>query len=715
MEKKEYFSDVLIADGNARDGDVSTISYRTGMLVYEESFKDGHLVGRGWNGSGFIPFYDGRVDVRRGTFGKDAFLIEIDGQELISGWELVGTEVKENSKPVSTMPRPFDRHVIVTLKNKIRPVTVKVHTGLDGTPVLTRWLEITNDGKADAAIAQVSIWSGALLESRDWRNHLNEGTALYSLGYMHPANQLYEGDFRWVDLTDRRQTVEGRAFRNRHRHPMFVLRNNATGEHFIGQFAWSGGYAFEFDLEQESSEALIKFKAGLSGPAPQRVLAPGETVTTPEMHMGMVFRGLDEAVQSMIDHQRRSVLMAQPRGRGCWIESGIGPEIEITEEEVWHALDSAVKMGAEIFFYDASWYSPPNQSWGPTVGDWTVNRERFPKGLKPFADFCHEHGMLWGLWMESERFGRDSKIIKEHPDWQLRDYRGEFVGGMIDLTKPEVAKWMEEQIANVIEENHCDFFRLDHNVHGVGALQLDGYVENYFWRYNEALYGIHTRIRERFPNVVYENCASGGGRTDMGLVRLFSHTWVTDWQIAPRAFTITNGMTMALPPERVSRLVGGQTSFRASECEFQWRLLLFNQPNLSFLTPRGAEVNPQLLGQMKHYIDIYRNFITPWMPQSRIFHHTPVAETPEPKGWGVIEMDSRNGKKGICGLFQLSSPSEPEYLLRMRGLDASLKYKVTFDNSRQTCEVDGFTLVTQGINIRLEGALTSELLLFEAM
>ena len=87
----------------------------------------------------------------------------------------------------------------------------------------------------------------------------------------------------------------------------------------------------------------------------------------------------------------------------------------------------------------------------------------------------------------------------------------------------------------------------------------DGYVENGYWRYYEALYAIYERLRARFPDVIFENCAGGGGRTDIGMVRRFSHTWVTDWQIAPRSFTITNGMTMALPPEYVDRLIGGQS------------------------------------------------------------------------------------------------------------------------------------------------------------
>jgi len=69
--------------------------------------------------------------------------------------------------------------------------------------------------------------------------------------------------------------------------------------------------------------------------------------------------------------------------------------------------------------------------------------------------------------------------------------------------------------------------------------------------------------------VIFENCAGGGGRTDIGMVKRFGHTDVTDWQIAPRSFTITNGMTMALPPEYVDRLLGGQSGQTTAEYDFQ--------------------------------------------------------------------------------------------------------------------------------------------------
>ncbi len=694
------------------------ITYRTALTVYEESLTKGRFVGRGWDGSGTIRFYDGRLDPQQHPTPQ-AFWLEMDGQLLASDWEWAGIETADEITP----PGNPAQHVVITLKHAVRPVTVKVHTLLDGTPILTRWLEVTNTGTQPAALAAAFSWSGVLQKTARWKTLLAKtDAALYSVGYFANVHWGNEGDFRWFDLPNAGYEIDGRYRRDRHRHPWFVLRNNATGEHFVCQLAWSGGYSFQFDLDADlgtmDNAAQLFFRAGPDAPAPQRVIAPGETVKTPEVHLGMLFGDLDASVQAMHDHLRRSVMYPQARSRGGWVESGIGPEIEITVDEVHHAIDAGADVGAEVFFIDASWYAPPKSDWWSTVGDWDVDLTRFPGGFKPFRDHVHQRGMLWGLWMDAERIAKKSRVAIEHPEWVSHAYDGEKrLGDLLDLTNVAAARWMEGQITRVIEQYECEFFRLDYNVGGLGMgahTLRDGFVENGYWRYYEELYAIYDRLRARFPQTIFENCAGGGGRTDIAMVRHFSHTWVTDWQIAPRSFMITNGMSMALPPEYVDRLVGGQTGYIAADYDFQTRLLLFVRPSVSFIYPKGAKPNPNVIERARHWTGLYKNFVRPIMNTGRIYHHTPVAAGPDPRGWGILELDARDRSRGICGLFQLAAAEQPEYLLRLRGIDVSKRYRVTFDNSGQTCELDGYTLARQGIPVRLEGALTSELLIYEA-
>ena len=395
------------------------VTYRTGLVAYEESLSKGRFVGRGWNGAGFVNFYAGRLDPDQHSTPQ-AFWLEIDGQLLISDWEWVNFEQIEEERPHSASPQPYQIHTVVTLKHALRPVEIRIHTGLDGTPVIARWLEITNTGEHPAALAAACPWSGVLQQVDRWRMHLpDRESPLYSIGYMDNSHWGNEGDFQWHDLPQAGYRIDGRYRRDRHRHPLFVLRNNATGAIFFGQLAWSGGYSFDFDLDADQGTtdqaARLFFRAGPDAPAPQRIIAPGETVRTPEMHLGLTFGDLDDAVQAMHDHLRSSLFLTQPRGRGNWIESGIGPEVEITVDWVHSAIDAAADIGAEVFFIDASWYAPPHGHWWSTVGDWEVDRQRFPDGLEPFRRRVHEKGMLWGLWLDAERIGADISV------WSTRD------------------------------------------------------------------------------------------------------------------------------------------------------------------------------------------------------------------------------------------------------------------------------------------------------
>lgn len=269
----------------------------------------------------------------------------------------------------------------------------------------------------------------------------------------------------------------------------------------------------------------------------------------------------------------------------------------------------------------------------------------------------------------------------------------------------------------MISSNELEFFRLDYNVDASiqGQNANNGYVEHYSWRYYDALYAIYDRLRARFPDVVFENCAGGGGRSDIGMVRRFAHTWVTDWQIAPRAFSITNGMTMVLPPEYVDRLLGeGQNGHTTAELDFQARLLLFARPTVGYLSPFPAVRNPQQIERVRHMVELYKSFVRPFMASGRIYHHTPEVASPEPLGWGTLEMASNERDRGIAGIFQLAAPAGSEFKFIPRGLDVSRRYRVTFDNCGASCSMEGWALTQQGIVIRLEGALTSELLIFQA-
>ncbi len=315
------------------------------------------------------------------------------------------------------------------------------------------------------------------------------------------------------------------------------------------------------------------------------------------------------------------------------------------------------------------------RNWYTTVGDWRAG-DRLPNGLEPVFAYARQRGLLYGLWMDPERVGPESRVSREHPDWLLqRD--GQTVGTALDLTNPAAAAWLEGEINRLVDGYDLDLFRLDYNVDvwEGGYHARDGYFENSSWRHYEAFYGMFERLHQRKPRLLLENCSSGGGRPDLGLLRHFHYTWITDWQIAPRAIKIFNGMTLSLPPELCDRNAGvGQSSHLRGDLDIQVRACMLGHFTLTGIYPLGEKRgNPQHVSRIQHHVRIYKEAIRPWISSSRMYHHTPVLEGREPQGWCVMELVAEDRRHGVIAAFRMAGPAEAEFSVYPRGLDPGLK------------------------------------------
>ena len=204
------------------------------------------------------------------------------------------------------------------------------------------------------------------------------------------------------------------------------------------------------------------------------------------------------------------------------------------------------------------------------------------------------------------------------------------------------------------------------------------------------------------------------------MMKNFNHTWVSDHQIAPRSFAITNGMTMVLPPEYVDRLCSGMSCHIRGSLDFQLRQTLFGKPTSNSYHPFDSEQNEDMLAFIKHSYDIYKEYIRPYITEGRIYHHTPEISEPMPEGNGIIERGDVSRSRSVIGVFRLSNmPDKEDIIVYPRAIDPSGRYRVVYDNevlaggSGDGSIVDGYALVNSGIRVRLADSLTSELIIIE--
>ncbi len=695
------------------DGPSPSFCYRSGKTVYEEMFVGGGLVACGWNDAGYplnlLEKCGTRLDKKR--FAEPySFNIELDGQSLDYGLEKVDFRVEKSEESLKS---------ILTLRSRYKPVEIRVHTILDGTAMFTRYLEIENLSDNYMNLSRLSVIGGGIeMMETDSFTESRELDEIYSLGYFCNDGWGKEGEFVWKNLSPEVTSIDTRFHRDRFRHPVLFIRNDLTGKIWFMQTAFSGGCRFtvDYNAQKNRSSTRLSFKAEIVSHKPMLVLKPHEVFTSPEVHIGSVFGDIDEAVNEMIAHIRKSVLNSpEADGKAALVGCGMGAEHDMTVETSKSYIRQFAEMGGEVFIVDAGWVCPPGKEgeWPTYNGRNIPDKDRYPNGLKEIVDYTHQNGMKFGLWVDIESAGKLSGLHEAHPEWFSVNTFGEESPKYLDMSIPEVAQWAESELERIIRDYELDLLRVDHNV---------DYTEYFGIRENEAempecvsirhinaVYRMYKNLKKKFPNVIFENCAGGGGRTDLGMMKNFNHSWVSDCQCAPYSVLITNGMTMALPPERVDRLFAGMGCHSYGSFDLQMRNCMLGHMSLNVTTPPDMEINREQMDFVRHSVSLYKSFIRPFLAESKIFHHTPDLKKDE---IAVIEIASPDRKKGAIGVFTLANV-KGEKVIKAKGADAGKNYRITLDNEQISFIVPGRELKQKGIVVSIPSAMSSELVLYE--
>ena len=698
-------------------GECPTFCYRSGNMVYEEMLLNGVLVSNGWNGAGYpldlLACMPTRLDHRRYT-EPSAFNIDLDGQSIDYDLRFVDFTAEKDEKSLKA---------VLTLESGIKPVTVRIVTVLDGTQMFTRYCEIENKSDSSMNLSRLSLISGGIDETETEKLTMSHDIEkFYSVGYFADDRWGNEGKFTWKDLKTEVTSIDTRFNRDRFRHPLVMIRNNLMGKIWFVQTAWSGGCRFtlDYNAKPEMTDTYLSFKAEILSHNPMYVIASGETFITPEVHIGMVCGDFDDAVYEMHSHLRKSVLnRPEADPTQLLVGAGMGAEHDMSVETSKIYIDRMHEMGGEVFIVDAGWECPPDRQteWSDFTGTNIPDPERYPHGIKELVDYCHEKGMKFGLWSDIESLGRFCEAYTEHPEWRAENVYGERSRRLIDLTVREAADKMESELTRFIEEYKIDLLRIDYNTDYKEYFNLrdtgTGVKECLNIRHFKEVYRIYSNLKARFPDVVFENCAGGGGRTDLEMMKAFNHTWVSDNQCAPLSVMITNGMTVALPPERVDRLFAGMNGHKFGSFDLQMRNAMLTHMSVNVISPVTAPMNEVQLRFVKHSIGLYKDFIRPFMPTAKTYHHTPDAADTFESGYSALEIASPDGERGALAAFNLCGTNESVRKIRLKGADASKTYEVTLDNNREKFVVSGRKLKYEGVNIYIPSSLSSELVLYK--
>ncbi len=314
--------------------------------------------------------------------------------------------------------------------------------------------------------------------------------------------------------------------------PFIAVEDRCKGVFWGAQLAWAGTWQMEAFRRQDA--------AAISGGLGDRefghwmkTIKPGECFITPTATAATAVGNIDTICQRLTDaHKRRMANVPQVEKDMPIVFNEWCTTWGIPAEPTLLAIADRIKdTPIKYLVIDAGWYAQPGISWGQAQGDWLVSKELFPNGLKSTADQIRKRGLIPGIWFEFETVGPLSIACKQFDSWFLKRDGYTIISGerrFWDFRKPEVIEYLTEKVIDLLEDCGFGYLKVDYNeTIGIGADGDQSQGES-LRAHIEGVQGFFRRIKQRMPQLVIENCASGGHRLEPSMLALTSMSSFSD-------------------------------------------------------------------------------------------------------------------------------------------------------------------------------------------
>ncbi len=439
-----------------------------------------------------------------------------------------------------------------TLEITLREVSGKLRVVLSYTifrnlPILARHARISNNGCNALTLTQAASMS---LD--------------FNAAYEYDRVSMYGAHANERNI-ERRQLGHGIEHTSSvrgvtsHQHQNFIaLCEHQADEHhgkvYGNTLVWSGN----FDAATEvSCYGQTRLTLGINSEDFRWNLQAGETFTTPEAILCFSHQGFNGMSQAFHRFVREHIIRGpwQYRERPIVANSWEAAYFNFTEESIVRFAKDCVKLGAELIVLDDGWFGKRDKD-NCSLGDWLItDTKKLPNGIKGLADKIHALGAKFGLWVEPEMISPNSELFRAHPDWALgvpdhkrSQQREQYV---LDLSRQDVRDYIVDAICTVLRSAPIDYIKWDmnRNLSEVGSAQFPAAQQGEIaTRFVLGVYDIMDRITSAFPEILFESCAGGGKRFDLGILCYMPQTWTSDNTDAICRQKIQYGTSYVFPP-----------------------------------------------------------------------------------------------------------------------------------------------------------------------
>ncbi len=592
--------------------------------------------------------------------------------------------------------------LIVTLADSKGLEADLYYTVLEGSDAVIRRAVIRNGGTRGVSLLRVMSASEDLPDCRMELIHLHGCWAREFQTERLPVGHCEQriGSFRGA---------------SGHQHNPFaaVVSPDCTeteGEAYGFSLIYSGNFCLETDVDAEDR---LRVSIGLSDHAFRWPLAPGESFETPEAVL--VYSGSGLGRMSRTYHR----LYAERVCRGYWrdrprpvlLNTWEGVYFDFNRQKLLRLAKAAAGNGVELFVVDDGWFGHRSDDTS-SLGDWAPWEEKLGCTLAELAADVNRLGMGFGLWVEPEMVSPDSNLFRSHPDWVLcRPGRRAALARtqlILDLSRKDVQDFIIQTMTRLFSSANIAYVKWDmnRNMTEIGsALDRKASAGAIAHRYMLGLYRILETLTSRFPKILFESCASGGGRFDAGMLYYMPQTWTSDDSDAIQRLSIQGGASLVYPPSMMSchvSAVPNQQVGRITPLSTRWNVAVLGggfgyELDMTRLSPEEQETVRRQIRQYKQ--------------ERESLFGSSFFRLRAPEGTVAFQQISRKGDRVVvtCCRQLYRAHMEPLWL-RLEGLEPGAEYQ----NAESGVLFTGAELMGRGVRLHLASAdFTSERIIFD--
>ncbi|MBO6047456.1 MAG: alpha-galactosidase [Erysipelotrichaceae bacterium] len=439
------------------------------------------------------------------------------------------SHVIDDSEPdLKGMPGSYGdcEHLCITLKDQNSDLVLKLHYHVYAKyDVITRYSELINEGEEGVIINRLLSNQIDFDQTGLVMTTFNGAWAREMMRYDH---HVTSGSHVNMSTTG---TSSSRA------NPFVMISRTETNDH-IGRcygfnLIYSGNHYESFSVNAFDQSRFVQ---GINPDFFAYRLEAGETFMSPEAIMSYDNHGFNDLsshfhafindciVRGSYKHKERPILL----------NSWEAAYFNIDERRLLRLARKAKEAGIELFVMDDGWFGERNDDTS-SLGDWYVNEKKLPKGLDGIASKINDMGMEFGLWVEPEMVNPNSHLYRQHPEWILgHPTHHQSLGRhqcILDLCNPEVVDYLFKTMSNVFSAANISYIKWDmnRNISDYYSPYLDAeHQSEVGHRYVLGLYNLMERLTTAFPYILFEDCASGGNRFDLGILSYFPQIWASD-------------------------------------------------------------------------------------------------------------------------------------------------------------------------------------------